>query len=184
MQPIDCALAGIELGATFVARSFSGDKRQLSAILKACIAHRGLAVVDVISPCTTFNDHEGSTKSYGYMKDHEEPLHEVDFVMPFEDIAIEYPEGTAKSVSLHDGSRLVLRKLDRYYDPTDRMHAIQTLAETQKGGEVLTGILYVQPKVEMLTETLNLVDEPLAVLPEHKVRPSREALAAAMEELR
>jgi 2-oxoglutarate ferredoxin oxidoreductase subunit beta len=183
-KPVDCCLAGIELGATLVARSLSGDKRQLTSILKACVAHRGLAVVDVVSPCTTFNDHEGSTKSYGYMKDHEEPLHDVDFVPPYEDIAIEYPEGAAREVSLHDGSRLVLRKLDRHYDPTDRLHAIQTLAETQKGGEVLTGILYVQPESDTLTDTLNLIDEPLATLPEHRVRPSREALAAAMEELR
>jgi len=183
-KPIDCCLAAIELGATLVARSFSGDKRQLSSILKACIAHRGLAVVDVISPCTTFNDHEGSTKSYGYMKDHEEPLHELDFVPSYEDIAIEYAEGTATQVSLHDGSRLVLRKLDRHYDPTDRLHAMNVLSQTQKRGEVLTGILYVQPTSETLTDMLHLIDEPLATLPESRVRPSREALAAAMEELR
>ena len=109
-KPIDCCLAGIELGATLVARSFSGDKRQLSAILKACVAHRGLAIVDVISPCTTFNDHDGSTKSYSYMKDHEEPLQEVSFVPVFEDITVEYDPGTTVEVTMHDGSRLRLRK--------------------------------------------------------------------------
>jgi 2-oxoglutarate ferredoxin oxidoreductase subunit beta len=183
-RPIDCCLAAIELGATLVARSFSGDKRQLSTILKACIAHKGLAVVDVISPCTTFNDHEGSTKSYGYMKDHEEPLHELDFVPAYEEIAVEYEEGSTKEVSLHDGSRLVLKKLERDNDPTDRMNAIRTLASTQERNEVLTGVLYLAPGDNTLINTLNLVDEPLATLPEHRVRPSREALAAAMEELR
>jgi 2-oxoglutarate ferredoxin oxidoreductase subunit beta len=184
-KPIDCCLAGIQLGATLVARSFSGDKRQLSTIMKACIAHKGLTIVDVISPCTTFNDHEGSTKSYGYMKDHEEPLHEIDYVPPREDISVEYDEGSAREVVLHDGSRLVLRKLERDYDPSDRMHAIQTLAGTQERGEVLTGILYVAPDDDSyLTKSLDMVDEPLATLPEHRVRPSREALQAAMEELR
>jgi 2-oxoglutarate ferredoxin oxidoreductase subunit beta len=183
-KPIDCCLAGIELGATLVARSFSGDKRQLSSILKACVAHRGLAIVDVISPCTTFNDHDGSTKSYSFMKDHEEPLHDVDFVPFFSDIDVEYEEGSTREVTLHDGSRLVLKKLDRDYDPTDRLRAIQTLTTTQENGEVLTGILYVNPVDNTLTTMLNLVDEPLATLPQHRVRPSKEALAAAMEELR
>jgi 2-oxoglutarate ferredoxin oxidoreductase subunit beta len=183
-KPIDCCLAAIQLGATLVARSFSGDKKQLSTILKACIAHKGLAIVDVISPCTTFNDHEGSTKSYGYMKDHEEPLHEIDFVPPREDIQIEFAEGSTREVALHDGSRLLLRKLERDYDPSDRLNAIRTLASSDAGGEVLTGILYAAPGDDNLVTSLNLVDEPLAILPQEKVRPSREALQAAMEELR
>ncbi len=183
-KPIDCCLAGIELGATLVARSFSGDKRQLSTILKACMAHNGLAIVDVISPCTTFNDHEGSTKSYSYMKDHEEPLNEVDFVPFYDEISVEYAEGSSKEVKLHDGSRLILKKLERDYDPTDRLRAIQTLAATQENGEVLTGIFYVNPTDNTLIKMLNLVDEPLATLPEQRVRPTRNALAAAMEELR
>jgi 2-oxoglutarate ferredoxin oxidoreductase subunit beta len=183
-KPIDCCLAGIQLGATLVARSFSGDKRQLSTILKACLSHQGLAIVDVISPCTTFNDHEGSTKSYGYMKDHEEPLHDIDYVPPHEDIAVEYEEGTAKEVTLHDGSRLVLKKLERDYDPTDRMRAIQTLAATADRGEVLTGLLYHDANSRTLTSMLDLVDEPLATLAESRVRPPRAALEAAMEELR
>jgi len=183
-KPIDCCLAAIELGATLVARSFSGDKKQLSAILKACAAHNGLAIVDVISPCTTFNDHEGSTKSYSYMKDHEEALHDLDFVPSFEDIAVEYSEGTTKEVTLHDGSRLFLKKLGRDYDPTDRINAIKTLASNQREGEVLTGILYINPDQNNFVTALNLVEEPLATLEEHRVRPSREALVAAMEELR
>jgi 2-oxoglutarate ferredoxin oxidoreductase subunit beta len=182
-RPIDCCLAGIELGATLVARSFSGDKRQISAILKACIAHDGLSVVDVISPCTTFNDHEGSTKSYAYMKDHEEPLHELDFIPAYEDIAVDFPEGTSREVRLHDGSRLRLKKLDRDYDPTDKLRAVCAIHESEEAQEVLTGILYVNTSRPTLVEMLNLTDEPLATLPESRIRPSRAMLAQVMEEL-
>src|SRR6187455_3213273 len=130
LPPIDtCALA-IELGATFVARSFSGDKKQLLALLKAALAHRGTAMLDVISPCVTFNDHEGSTKSYSYVKDHDEPVTEVNYVPHFEDITVDYEEGTTREVSLHDGSRLFLKKLDRDYDPTDKIGALKRLHET------------------------------------------------------
>jgi 2-oxoglutarate/2-oxoacid ferredoxin oxidoreductase subunit beta len=182
--PVDCCLAGIELGATFVARSFSGDKRQMSAILKAALVHKGLSVIDVISPCTTFNDHEGSTKSYAYMKDHEEPLHTLDFVPFFEDIQVEIAEGEAKEVTLHDGSRLLIRKLDRDYDPTDRLRSIQVLHESTQREEVLTGILYVDVSKPTFSDTLNLVDAPLASLAESKVRPSRAVLEQIVEEFR
>ncbi len=111
----------ITLGATFVGRSFSGDKKQLHAMLKAAIAHKGTVMLDVVSPCVTFNDHEGSTKSYKYMKDHEEPLQEVSFVPAFEDIAVDYDPGTTIDVTMHDGSHLRLRKLEEEYDPTNRI---------------------------------------------------------------
>src|SRR4051795_12824966 len=121
LPPIDtCALA-IELGASFVARSFSGDPKQLKAILKAAISHRGTSMIDVLSPCVTFNDHEGSTKSYAYVKDHDEPLGEVSFVPFFEDISVEYAPGTTQLVTMHDGSKLYLKKLEENYDPTDRI---------------------------------------------------------------
>jgi len=184
LTPIDCCQLALELGATFVARSFSGDKRQLSAILKACLGHNGLAVVDVISPCTTFNDHIGSTKSYSYMKDHEYPIHDIDFVPGFEDISVEYEEGSAREVTLHDGSRLVLRKLERDYDPSDRLHALQALYAAAAAREVLTGVLYVEPGRGNLMEILKVAPEPLATLPESKVRPGREALEAVVEEFR
>src|SRR3954453_18721343 len=130
LPPIDtCALA-IQLGATFVARSFSGDKKQLLNLLKAGIAHRGTVMIDVISPCVTFNDHEGSTKSYKYSKDHEEPVQEVGFVPSFENIDVGYDPGTTASVRMHDGSQLRLRKLDRDYDATDRVGALKLLAES------------------------------------------------------
>src|ERR1700756_205063 len=112
-----CALA-IELGATFVGRSFSGDKRQLHTMMKAAIAHRGTVMLDVISPCVTFNDHEGSTKSYKYMKDHEEPLQDINFIPSFEEIDVDYDPGTTVDVTMHDGSHMRLRKLDADYDPT------------------------------------------------------------------
>lgn len=184
MPPVDVCLAAVQMGATLVARSFSGDKRQLQAILKASLSHRGLSVIDVISPCTTFNDHEGSTKSYAHMKDHEEPLHEIDFVPHFEDIAIEYDEGTTREVKMHDGSRLRLKKLARDYHPDNRMKAIELLNGTQKTGEVLTGILYLENGAPTLMDHLHMVDEPLATLPEARVRPSRQALEMVMEELR
>jgi len=184
LPPMDLCLLGIELGASFVARSFSGDKRQLQALLKAAIAHKGLCVIDVISPCVTFNDHEGSTKSYAYMRDHDEPLHALDFVPAFEDISVEIPEGEAREVTLHDGSRIVLKKLSRDYDPTDKMRAVQTLHESAASGQVLTGLIYVDPNRPTLIDLLNLVDEPLATLPLERVRPPREALEQIMEELR
>src|SRR4051795_4863359 len=127
LPPFDCCALALEWGATFVARSFSGDKKQLQAMLKAAIAHNGLTVIDVISPCVTFNDHVGSTKSYSYMKEHEEMLHELDFVPHYEDISVEIPEGQVMDVQMHDGSHLRIRKLHREYDPTDRMGAAALL---------------------------------------------------------
>ncbi|HTU43018.1 MAG TPA: 2-oxoacid:ferredoxin oxidoreductase subunit beta [Candidatus Aquilonibacter sp.] len=184
LPPIDTCAMAIELGATFVGRSFSGDKRQLSAMLKAAIAHHGTVMLDVVSPCVTFNDHEGSTKSYKYVKDHEETLQEISFVPHFEDIDVEYDPGTTVSVTMHDGSHLQLRKLEEDYDPTDRIRAIERLIRAHDAGEVLTGLFYVNTKAPTLLEMLHMTDEPLATLPESLTRPGREALEAAMEELR
>jgi 2-oxoglutarate ferredoxin oxidoreductase subunit beta len=184
LPPIDtCALA-ITLGATFVGRSFSGDKRQLHAMLKAAIAHKGTVMLDVVSPCVTFNDHEGSTKSYKYMKDHEEPLQEVSFVPVFEDITVEYDPGATVEVTMHDGSRLRLRKLEEDYDPTNRIEAITRLHEAHEKGEVLTGVFYVNPKAPTFIDLLNLTEAPLATLPDSAARPGREVLEQVMEELR
>jgi 2-oxoglutarate ferredoxin oxidoreductase subunit beta len=184
LPPIDtCALA-IELGATFVARSFSGDKKQLSAILKASLSHRGTCMIDVLSPCVTFNDHEGSTKSYSYVKDHDDPVGEVSFVPFFEDITIEYEPGTTKEVELHDGSKLYLKKVAEEYDPTDKIQALRVLHETARRGEFATGVLYIEPDRDDFIELLNLVEEPLATLPLERVRPGREALDEIMESLR
>ena len=184
LPPFDCCALALKWGATFVARSFSGDKKQLQAILKTAIAHQGLSVIDVISPCVTFNDHEGSTKSYSYMKEHEQVLHELDFVPFFEDIAVDIPEGETMDVQMHDGSHLRIRKLDRDYDPTDKLTALRVLMEAEAKGEVLTGVLYVEPNKPTFIDLLNMDDQPLAVLPESKTRPSREVLDTVMEELR
>jgi 2-oxoglutarate/2-oxoacid ferredoxin oxidoreductase subunit beta len=184
LPPIDtCALA-VELGATFVARSFSGDKKQLLAILKAALSHRGTAMIDVISPCVTFNDHEGSTKSYSYVKEHDEPLGEVSFVPFFEDITVEYDPGTTTEVRMHDGSRLLLKKLGADYNPTDRMQALTVLHETLRRGEFATGVIYVEPDKDDFITQLNLVDTPLAALPMDRTRPGKEVLDEVMESLR
>ncbi|HEY6376563.1 MAG TPA: 2-oxoacid:ferredoxin oxidoreductase subunit beta [Edaphobacter sp.] len=175
-----CALA-IQMGATFVGRSFSGDKKQLSAMLKAAIAHQGTVMLDVISPCVTFNDHEGSTKSYKYMQEHEESVGEVGFVPHFEDMAVEYDHNTTVNVRMHDGSYMRLRKLHEDYDPTDKVHAMKMLMETHEKGEVLTGVFYIDTQKPDFTSLLNMVDEPLASLPEERVRPSRQVLAEIME---
>jgi 2-oxoglutarate ferredoxin oxidoreductase subunit beta len=184
LPPIDTCELAISLGATFVGRSFSGDKRQLHAMLKAAIAHSGTVLLDVISPCVTFNDHEGSTKSYKYMLDHEEPLQEINFIPAFENISVDYDPGTTLEVEMHDGSKLRLRKLEEDYDPTNKIHAITRLNEAKEKGEMLTGVLYVNTKVPTFLDMLNITDEPLATLPPSVVRPGAEVLEQVMEELR
>ena len=184
LPPIDtCALA-IELGATFVGRSFSGDKKQLLAMLKAAIAHRGTVMLDVVSPCVTFNDHEGSTKSYKYMKDHEEPLQDINLIPVFEEIDVEYDPGTTVDVTMHDGSHLRLRKLEEDYDPTSKINAVKRLLEAHDRNEVLTGVFYVNSQAPTFIDMLNITDESLATLPDSVVRPGREVLDEVMEQLR
>ena len=184
LPPFDCCALALRCGATFVARSFSGDKKQLQAILKTAIAHNGLSVIDVISPCTTFNDHEGSTKSYSYIKEHDEILNELDFVPYYDDISVEIDEGEVKEVELHDGSKLRIKKLGREYDPSNKFDALKAMDEAEKKGEVLTGVFYVDTKKPNFMEMLNMEDAPLATLPESKVRPPKEVLDQVMEELR
>ena len=181
LPPIDTCIMAVELGATFVGRSFSGDKKQLSAMLKAAIAHKGTVMLDVISPCVTFNDHEGSTKSYKYMQEHEEAITEVGFVPHFEDIAVEYDPGTTYDVPMHDGSHLRLKKLREDFNPTDRIAAVKALMEAHQNGEVLTGVFYVNTEKPSFTEMLNLTDEPLATLPESRTRPPRSVLDDVMK---
>jgi 2-oxoglutarate ferredoxin oxidoreductase subunit beta len=184
LPPIDLCVLAIELGASFVARSFSGDKKQLLSVLKAAISHRGTAMIDVISPCVTFNDHEGSTKSYSYVKDHEEPLGEISFIPFFEDISVEYEAGSTTSVKMHDGSHLLLRKVAEDYNPSDRISAMRLLHETARRAEFATGVLYVEPDKDDFLSTLNIVDRPLATLTESDVRPPRAVLDEIMEGLR
>jgi 2-oxoglutarate ferredoxin oxidoreductase subunit beta len=178
-----CALA-IQLGATFVGRSFSGDKKQLSAMLKAALAHRGMAFLDVISPCVTFNDHEGSTKSYSWLKEHQEPLQELSFIPAFDEISVDYDPGTTVEVRLHDGSRLQLRKLEPGYDPSSRSRAVARLMESGGQEAVLTGVLFVDEKAPDFLTRLGMVDAPLATLPMEAVRPTRGVLDEVNESLR
>ena len=178
-----CSLA-VELGCAFVARSFSGDMKQLQAILQAAIAHKGTALLDVISPCVTFNDHEGSTKSYKYAKDHEEPLHEIGFVPFFEDTLAEIPPGEVKDVTFPDGSVVRFHSVGREYDPTNRDQALAVLHESRQKKEFLTGILYLAPEQPSLPDVLGMTDEPLHQIALEKVRPPKAALDAIMESLR
>jgi 2-oxoglutarate ferredoxin oxidoreductase subunit beta len=184
LPPFDCCSLALQCGATFVARSFSGDKKQFQTILKTAIAHNGLSVIDVISPCTTFNDHEGSTKSYSYVKEHDELLNEIDFVPFYDDISVEIAEGEVQEVEMHDGSKLRIKKLGRDYDPSNKFDALKAIDEAGKKGEVLTGVFYVETNKPNFMDLLNVEEAPLATLPESKVRPPKEALDQVMEELR
>jgi len=184
LMPIDlCALA-IELGCGFVARSFSGDQKQLRPLLKAAFAHHGTAVLDVVSPCVTFADHEGSTKSYAAVKEHDAPLHDIDFVPYFEDIQVDYEPGTTREVEMPDGSRVVLKKLAVDYDPTDRDRAQALLAQARRERSFVTGLLYVEPDLPPFEDELRLIETPLAALPLDRARPPKQVLDEIMEQLK
>ena len=183
LPAIDICTMAIELGCNFVCRSFAGDPKQMVALLKGALAHRGTAMFDVISPCVTFNNHDGSTKSYKYAKDHEELLHEISFVPFFEQITVDYKEGEVKEVEMHDGSHIRLRKTDHDFDPTNKAQALDMLRHCSESGEFLTGLIYVnEEKPDFLTQ-LNMVEEPLATLPQERVQPSPADLQKIMQEL-
>ena len=175
---IDLAAMAIQLGAGFVARSFSGDKAQLVPLLKAAIHYRGFALIDVISPCVTFNNHDGSTKSYDYVRDHNATLDRVDFIAPHDALSVDYEKGSAANVTLHDGSVLTLRKLAQDYDPANRATALSTLEHCRQGGEVATGLLYLDPAETDLHALIETVDAPLNTLVEEDLCPGSAALEA------
>jgi len=177
-----CALA-VELGCGFVARGYAGDPKQMVNILKAAIAHNGLSVIDVISPCVTFNNHDSSTKSYTYSKEHDELLHQIGFVQEYEQVEIDYEPGTTRVVEMHDGSRIVLKKLEEDYDPADPVMALQRLHRATANGQMLTGIVHLRPEKKSFMELLNVTDAPLNTLPLEKVRPPKEALDKIMQDL-
>jgi 2-oxoglutarate ferredoxin oxidoreductase subunit beta len=182
--PIDPVQLAITLGAGFVARSFSGDKAQLVPLLRAAMLHDGFALVDVLSPCVTFNDHEGSTRSYAYTREHYEEVVHADFVPHATEIAVDYPVGASQAVTLHDGSRILLRKVDAEYDPSDRAVALQVIQDRLRDGEYLTGLLYIatgQPEFHGLNAT---PDEPLNRMPYAKLNPGPEALKKIMARYR
>jgi len=173
---IDLCGMAIELGATYVARSFAGDPKQLVALLRGALSHNGTAVIDILSPCVTFNNHAGSTKSYTWGKDNEEPIHILDFVPAMDQIEVEYEEGTDQEVQLHDGSWVRLRKLERGYDPTDRRAAQELVLEANEKNLFLTGLLYLDTSKRTFLDSLELCDEPLALLSEDQLRPPPEVL--------
>jgi 2-oxoglutarate ferredoxin oxidoreductase subunit beta len=176
---IDLVSMALQLGATFVARSFSGDKAQLVPLIKAALSHKGAAFIDTISPCVQFNNHAGSTKSYDYVREHNEAVNRLDMVLPRAPIHVDYEPGTTTTVTQHDGSILSLHKLAEHYDPTDRLAAMAFLAERQARGEVVTGLLYVDPEAEDLHEALETVETPLNALSDAELTPG----AAALEKL-
>jgi 2-oxoglutarate/2-oxoacid ferredoxin oxidoreductase subunit beta len=182
LETIDIAGLAVQLGASFVARSFSGDGAQLVPLLRAALSHRGTAVLDVISPCVTFNDHDGSTKSYQYVKDHEVILQEVDFIPQQAEVAVEYEEGSSTEVELHDGSSLRLRKLGRDHDPKNRLAALQVIDEGRQKGEVVTGLLYVNTAAADLCTAENLPKTPLRDLDESQLRLSPDQFASLLRE--
>jgi 2-oxoglutarate/2-oxoacid ferredoxin oxidoreductase subunit beta len=181
-RPIDPVSLALSLGATFVARSFSGDKEQLIPILKAGLRHRGLALVDVISPCVTFNDHEGSTKSYAETRKRRLQVIQTDFVPPAREITANYDPGTTVTVRVHDGSELHLSKIDKDYDPTNRVGVYKYLEEQQEKNVVPTGLLYLDPSHGDMHDLAGTVTTPLVQLPHEQLCPGSKALDALQED--
>jgi 2-oxoglutarate/2-oxoacid ferredoxin oxidoreductase subunit beta len=183
-EPIDLVAVAIELGATFAARSFSGDKAQLVPLIKAAFEHRGAAFIDVISPCVTFNNHEGSTKSYDYVREHNLAINALDFIAGKQAIEIDYPEGSAQAVTMHDGTTIHLRKLDAKHDVTNRAAALMALELCRETGEIPTGLIYIDEDAEELHETLGTTARPLNELTEAELCPGSKALEAINASLR
>lgn len=186
LPPIDLCLEAVIGGATFVARSFSGDAKQVRTLLKAAIAHKGMAVLDIVSPCVTFNNSPDSTKSYPYGEEHEIPLHEIELIAPGyvperTEITADYSEGERIEVQMHDGTFIKLKKLDKGHDPRNRMEAINVLQESERDQLLLTGLIYYEEPRPTLPETLHLTETPLAQLQGDSLRPSKAALDDLMK---
>jgi 2-oxoglutarate ferredoxin oxidoreductase subunit beta len=183
-MPIDPVSTAIGLGATYIARSFSGDKQQMVPLIKGALTHKGFALLDIISPCVTFNDHEGSTKSYAYTRQHRHQVIYTDFVPPAEEIKAAYDEGEAMPVQLHDGSKVVFRKVDKSYDPTSRAAAFSFLRDSVRKGEIITGLLYIDEEMGDMHDLSGSVDRPLSKIPYEELNPGSESLASVMNRYR
>jgi 2-oxoglutarate ferredoxin oxidoreductase subunit beta len=183
-QPIDLVSMAIMLGATFVARSFSGDKDQLVPLIKGALHHRGIAFIDCISPCVAFNNHPGSTKSFDYVREHNDAVNALDLIEDRDEIVADYGAGSMIDVTQHDGSVLRLRKLEESYDPTDRLRAMAYIQEAQAVGEVVTGLLYINDDAGDLNDRMNTVDTPLNALEDSELCPGAPALEAINAALR
>jgi 2-oxoglutarate ferredoxin oxidoreductase subunit beta len=177
-MPVDICMEALASNATFVARSFAGDPKQVKELIKAALSHHGVAVLDIISPCVTFNNEENAVHSYTWGKDHEAPLHEISFIPKLAEIILdgEFPEGDVREVIMHDGSTVVLKKLEKDYNPTERWQAFRMLEEAQRNNWMVTGLIYIEPECPTLTDMYNLVDTPLNRLSEADLRPGRETI--------
>ena len=175
-MPVDIAWEALVGNATFVGRSFAGDPKQVKELIKAALSHDGIAVLDIISPCITFNNKDDAVHSYAWGREHEVALHELSYVPPAKEILVDYEEGEAVEVTMHDGSKVILKKLERNYDPYDRAAAMRILEEANAKQWLLTGLIYINPNQPSLMDVYNLTETPLNRLPESRLRPSRESL--------
>ena len=179
ISPVDIVMEALAANATFIARSFAGDSKQVKELIKAALSHNGLAILDIISPCVTFNDADDARYSYAWNREHAEPLHDFSFV-PFEEEIIlegDFPEGSTRTVTMHDGATIVLKKLERDYDPTDRWNAIRMVEESYKEEVLLTGLVYIDPERPSLIDLYNLPkDQPLNRMTDKQLRPSKKSL--------
>ncbi|HEX9070019.1 MAG TPA: 2-oxoacid:ferredoxin oxidoreductase subunit beta [Ktedonobacterales bacterium] len=182
--PIDVCLEALTANCGFVARSFAGDKNQVEELLKAAFSHNGTAVLDIVSPCVTFNDKEDSTKSFAWGRAHEEAVVDLNWIPAREEITVDYAEGETVEVKMPDGSHLLLKKLDRQHDPRDRAAAMRLLQEAQGKPELLTGLLYINTDRPSLPTLEHLPETPLARLPEDRLRPSPDALSTLMASMK
>tara|TARA_Y100001970_G_scaffold19338_1_gene21733 strand:+ start:30134 stop:31189 length:1056 start_codon:yes stop_codon:yes gene_type:complete len=173
---IDLPTMAIQLGASYVARSFSGDKDQLVPLINAALSHKGFSFLDIISPCVTFNNHSTSTKSYDYIREHNDALSKPDFVPIGKEITTDYSAGSSVDVDLHDGSKLTLQKIPKDYDPSNKITAIKSIQESQENGQVLTGLLYADPKAKDLKEILEIADKPLNQMDEADLCPGSKSI--------
>jgi 2-oxoglutarate ferredoxin oxidoreductase subunit beta len=183
-EPIDLVELALHLGATFVARSFSGDKAQLVPLIEAAVRHKGSAFIDVISPCVAFNNHPGSTRSYDFVRDHNEAVNRLDFIPRREEITVAVPPGSVEDLIMHDGGTIRVRRLAPDYDPHDRIKALNFLEQGHRQGEVVTGLIYVEREAADLHDALRTVAEPLAELADADLVPGAKALAALNAQFR
>ena len=177
-MPVDICMEALASNATFVARSFAGNPKQVKELIKAAMSHNGIAVLDIISPCVTFNNQDNAYHSYAWGKDHEEPLHDITYIAPRNEIILEreMEEGEIREVAMHDGSVVILKNLDKSYDPTDRFEAMRVLAEAQQNNWLATGLIYIDTNRPSLTDTYNLVHTPLNRLEEADLRPAPDVI--------
>ena len=183
-EPIDAVSTALSLGATYIARSFSGDKEQLVPLIKGALMHEGFALVDVVSPCVTFNDHEGSTKSYSHTRENIHDVASADFIAPAAEISAAYEAGSTMPIKMHDGTKVMLRKLDDEYDPTSRAVSFQYLRQHYNAGEVVTGLLYIDDSRKEMHELMGNVETPLSQLALDTLHPGKEELHKLLDRYR